>query len=74
MNSATRTLVTLALLLGLSSAALAQDAKPGKGKAAEKAVKKSPPPAPSQDVTYLDLSGPAEAESDLPTITKKGSL
>lgn len=31
-------------------------------------------PAPSQDVTYLDLSGPTEPESNLPEITKKGPL
>lgn len=30
--------------------------------------------APSEDVTYLDLSGPSEPESDLPAITKKGPL
>lgn len=32
------------------------------------------PKAPSEDVTYLDLSGPAEPESNLPEITKKGPL
>lgn len=31
-------------------------------------------PAPSENVTYLDLSGPSEPESDLPAITKKGPL
>lgn len=32
-------------------------------------------PAPPENVTYLDLSGPSsEPESDLPAITKKGPL
>lgn len=38
------------------------------------APEQEPAPAPSQDVTYLDLSGPADPESDLPAITKKGPL
>lgn len=32
------------------------------------------PVAPSEDVTYLDLSTPDAPESDLPAITTKGSL
>lgn len=32
------------------------------------------PKASTEDVTYLDLSGPAGPESDLPEITKKGPL
>lgn len=64
----------LILSLTFSSVALAQDAKPGKGKTAEKAPKKDEAKAPAPDVTYLDLSGPAEPENELPTITKKGSL
>lgn len=76
MSNAARTaLLVLSLALCFSSAALAQDAaKPGKGKAAEKAPKKDEAKAPAPDVTYLDLSGPSEPESDLPAITKKGAL
>jgi hypothetical protein len=73
-NAARTALLVLALGLGLSSAALAQDAPRAKGKAAEKAPKKGEKAAPAPDAIYLDLSGPSEPESDLPAITKKGAL
>jgi len=70
-NAARAALLILTLSLG-STVAHAQDAKAGKGKASEKAAKKAPAQEPP--ITYLDLSGPSEPESDLPAITKKGSL
>lgn len=69
-----RLLASLGLLLCLATTAAAQDAKPSKGKVSEKHAKKAPEKAPAPDVTYLDLSGPSEPESELPTIVKKGAL
>jgi hypothetical protein len=74
MKTTRTALLVLSLALGLSSAAVAQDAKAGKGKQAERAPKKGETKTPAADVTYLDLSSPSEPESDMPAITKKGSL